>query len=381
VRVAINLEQVLQEAPGGIGRYSAALVRLLPEVTPGDAVVPFVAAHRRADVARAWDAWDIPAATKAVVLPLPRPVLYDAWHLLNAPDPAWFSRRLRRVDIVHAPSVAVPPTGSKPLVVTVHDAAPLIAPQAFTARGRRFHAQGIRAASRRATLIIAPSHAAADEIARHTDIAADRLRVVHNGVDLAVASDAEVARVRERFGLDDVPFVLWAGVLQPRKNVGVLVDAFARLLDRHELSHRLVLAGPNGWLSAPEAPSIAALGDRVQTLGAVAPDDLRALMRAADVFAFPSRYEGFGLPVLEAMAQSTPVVSADIPVLREVAGDEATFVDPDDVDGWTDALAATIGDLRERAAQGSGGRARAEQFSWQRCVLATRAVYAEAIAQ
>jgi glycosyltransferase involved in cell wall biosynthesis len=383
MRVALNLEQLLQPAPGGIGRYTAELARLLPTLPDrdGDAVtlVPFVARHRRAHIHARLREFGL-ASLDPVVLPFPRPMLYDSWHLLRRPG-LQRSLRLRDVDVVHAPSVAVPPKSGVPLVVTAHDAAPLIFPETYPRRGRRFHEQGLAAAAERADIVITVSNAAADELVTHASIRRDRVRVVPNGVDLELATDEEIADTRRRLDLGDTPYVFWIGSLEPRKNAGLLVDAFARWAARTDLPHRLVLAGPAGWLEdeaavlAPARP----LGDRVRTIGRVTDPALRGLYRGADLFAFPSRHEGFGIPVLEAMAQETAVLAADIPALREVTAGAARLLPPDEVGAWVDALDKLLHEDDERARLGSAGRERAQQYSWTRCADATRAVYREAI--
>src|SRR2546430_8497617 len=145
MRVALNLEQLLQPAPGGIGRYTAELARLLPALPARDGdeitLVPFVARHRREDVETRLREFGLDGVDP-VVLPLPRPLLYDAWHLLRRPR-LGRSRRLRYADVVHAPSVAVPPKSDVPLVVTAHDAAPLIYPETYPRRGRPVHPRGL----------------------------------------------------------------------------------------------------------------------------------------------------------------------------------------------------------------------------------------------
>jgi alpha-1,3-rhamnosyl/mannosyltransferase len=266
-----------------------------------------------------------------------------------------------------------------PLVVTVHDAAPLVMPEAFTRRGVTFHRQGFAAAARRARLVIAVSEFSADEIATHTPIPRDRIRVVPNGVDLEPATEEGVEAARRAFAIDDRPYVFWAGTFQPRKNVRVLLDAFARL-DPRTVPHRLVLAGPPGW-KPDDGDSLAAqaLGDRVRLLGPVGREHLFALFAGADLFAFPSRHEGFGIPVVESMAQGTAVVCADIPALREVAGDAARFVGPDDVDGWADALRVLLTDDAARGRLVVAGTERVGRYSWARCARETVAVYREAL--
>lgn len=386
MRVALNLEQLLQPAPGGVGRYTAELARLLPTLPPSPAddvdavtLVPFVARHRREHMEARLREFGL-AELDPVVLPLPRPLLYDAWHVLRRPRLAR-SRRLRTVDVVHAPSVAVPPRSGVPLVVTAHDAAPLLFPETYPRRGRRFHKQGLAAAAKRADLVITVSESAADELVAYTAIPEERIRVVPNGVDLEIATDEEVQGARHQFRLGSTPYVLWVGSFEPRKNVGLLVDAFARWAQHADLPHLLVLAGPAGWVE-DEASVLAParrLGDRVRTVGRVGDPVLRGLYRGAELFAFPSRHEGFGIPVLEAMAQETPVLAADIPALREIAAGAAVLRSPDDPSAWVAALDNLLHDEAEGSRLGEAGRRRAELYSWARCAEETRAVYREAL--
>jgi glycosyltransferase involved in cell wall biosynthesis len=376
MRVGLNVEQLFHSAPGGIGRYTARMATLLTTLAPADEVVGFAAAHPRATVARVAKANGL---TAPVVLPLPRPVLYDLWHTANAPSLTMLSKRLRGLDVVHAPSLAVPPRGRVPLVVTVHDAGFLEHPEAFPRRGRRFHAQGLRAAVARADRIITVSRAAVDEIARHVGVDRDRLRVIPNGVDQIEVAPGEVARMRHELHLGDAPYVFWVGTQEPRKNVALLVRSFADAVIQGRLPHVLVLAGTRGWLheEATRMSGAVELGDRLRVLGRVDDRDLFALYAGASLFAFPSRHEGFGLPVLEAMSQGTAVLCTDAPALVEVA-DGAAAVVPPDTEAWTGAIASLLGDDDRRRALATAGRARARDFSWERCVAATRAVYEEA---
>lgn len=372
MRVALNLEQCFQRPPGGIGRYAAELARLLPETDdPVDGgrveLVPFVARHSVREIDAVWS--ELGLALSPVVLRVPRRALYELWNRWGRADPLADTHAdanaLRDVDVVHAPSVAVPPRGRAPLVVTVHDAAPLLFPGTYTRLGRRFHELGFAAAAARGDAIVAPSSAAADEVAEHTTIARDRIRPIHHGVDHTLAGETQVEAVRLVFDLE-APYVLWVGTLEPRKDVGVLVDAFARAIEDARLPHDLVLAGPRGWLSESDAVARRAsvLGRRVRFTGPLSSDELRALYRGADLFALPSRHEGFGLPALEAMAQGTAVACSDLPVLREISGGRARFVTPGDVDGWADALVTLLGDAAARTALGEAGRVHALGFTW-----------------
>jgi glycosyltransferase involved in cell wall biosynthesis len=383
MRVAFNLEQLLQRPPGGVGRYAAQLARLLPGHRAGDAaveLVPFVAAHRRSTVARALAAFDLEQLEPARIA-LPRPLLYDAWHVLGAPRLGALNPSLRRVDLVHAPSLAVPPRGRAPIVVTAHDAAAFLFPDAYPRRGRWFHRRGTAAAARRADLILTVSQAAANELAEHTSIPHDRIRVVHHGVAQEQADADAIAKARAYFAIGDAPYVLWVGTLEPRKNLDVLVDAFEALVAEADLPHRLVIVGPAGWLGTSEelAARVRVLGERVVLMGPADEGALRALYAGAALFAFPSKHEGFGMPVLEAMAQHAAVVCADIPVLHEVAGDAARYADPDDAGAWAATLIELLRDDGALAALGAAGRARAERFTWERCIDQTVAVYREAL--
>jgi len=377
MRVALNIEQLVHRPPGGIGRYTAELVRLLPDHDID--LVPFVARHRRSTVEDALARFELddPRGVEPVRLLLPRPVLYDTWNVAGIPPLGLLHRRLRHLDVVHAPSLAVPPRSRHvPLIVTVHDAAPLVFPDTYPARGRWFHRSGFRATARRADVVIAPTQAAADEITSRTPVRSDRIVIVPHGVDQELVDDHAVAEARRSLGLGDAPYALWVGTLEPRKNVGVLLSAFRAVLAAG-LPHDLVLVGSKGWLDTASSirEPMVELGDRVHLTDAVPDRTLRGLYHGAGLLALPSVHEGFGLPVLEAMAQQTAVVCSDIPVLREVAGDASVYVGARDVDAWGEALVELLRDDDRRARLAAAGRARAEGFTWERCVDRTRAVY------
>jgi len=382
MRVALNLEQLLTRPPGGVGRYTAELARLLPGTDPDSGerieVVPFVARHRRGAVDAALGEFGL-SGLEPVSLLLPRPILYDTWNTLAAPPLSLLHGELRDVDLVHAPSLAVPPrAGHAPLIVTVHDAAALLFPKTYPARGRWFHGRGLAAAARRADRVIAPTQAAADEIVSNSRIPADRIRIVPHGVALGRVHDGVVAATRSTLGLGDEPYLLWVGTLEPRKNLPLLLEAYSAAV-RAGISERLVVVGPPGWSGAPRviAAAAEALGDRLVFTGPLRADRLAALYHGSSLFVFPSLHEGFGLPVLEAMAQEVPVLCSDIPVLHEVAGHGARYVPATDVDAWTDALVELLSDERARRDLGATGRARASNFTWEGCVARTRAVYHE----
>jgi glycosyltransferase involved in cell wall biosynthesis len=233
-----------------------------------------------------------------------------------------------------------------------------------------------------AARVIADSEATRRDVVELLGAAPDMVRVVPLGCDPRFTpGDAEAARrtVAAELGIE-APFVLHVGTVEPRKNLPGLISAFGQARRTRRLPQVLVLAGAPGWGVEPVRARIAAegLADVVRLTGPVSEAQLLALYRAADLFAFPSLYEGFGLPVVEAMACGTPVVTANVAALPEVAGDAALTVDPRDETALAEALDRGLNDLELRARLRAAGPARAAAFTWERCAAATLAVYEEA---
>jgi len=362
LRVAVTLEQCWHAVPGGTAR--AALESLEALLAYADLDLVGVSARHSAPPPAAW-APPIPV----VALPLPRLALYESWHWLRQPS---VERATGPVDVIHATGMAVPPP-SAPIVVTVHDLAFLRAPEQFTRRGVRFFHRAIELARRDATLVMCPSQATLDDCAAN-GFAPERLRLVPWGIEPRPVEESTVAGVRARFGLAG-RYVLWTGTIEPRKNLAALLDAFERL-PHGDVT--LVLAGPQGW-NEQLGDRVARLGHRVRLVGFVDPDVLRALYAGADLFCFPSLEEGFGLPVLEAMAQGTAVITSTGTATAEVAGDAGVLVDPRDTPALGDALARLLDDDVERHRLGAAGRDRVvERFGWDRTARALSAVLTEA---
>jgi len=191
-----------------------------------------------------------------------------------------------------------------------------------------------------------------------------------------------VSEVTARHGLD-TPYILAVGTLQPRKNYPVLMQAYAALRQRTGLPHKLAIVGGRGWLTEEIDATITRLGlaDQVRLLGFAPDDDLPALYTGASLLAFPSLYEGFGLPALEAMACGTPVVASTAPSLPEVCGDAALLVDPADVDGLADALERVLTDQEMAAQMVARGQQRAAQFRWEDAAKDLLAVYRQVLGQ
>ncbi len=298
-------------------------------------------------------------------------MLYESWHRLRRPA---IERATGAVDVIHATGMAVPPR-SAPLVVTVHDLAFIDEPGHSTSRGLRFFHRSIDLARAHADVVVCPSRSTLDDCVRH-GFDERRLVLVPWGIEAHGVDSSRVAGARARFGLAG-RYVLWAGTIEPRKNLPVLLDAFTRVAER-DRDITLVLAGPTGW-NESIGDRVAALGDRVRSLGFVDRPALEALMAGAELFCFPSRREGFGLPVLEAMAAGTAVITSSGTSTAEVVGECGITIDRDDVEGLAAAISELLDDDTERDRLAAAGRDRAERvFTWEATATALVSAYERA---
>lgn len=357
LRVAYTLEQCWHEVPGGT---ATAALRVAERLAARDDVfVAGVAGRHRHPAAPSYRP-GVPVHR----LPLARPWLYEAWLRLGWP---LVESVTGVVDVCHATAL-VPAPSRAPLVVTVHDLAFLRWPDRFTRHGVRMMRRSLERIRRDADLVLCSSRATVSDVA-DAGIDADRIRHVPLGVDPITVTDDEVARVRRAYALPD-RFVLFVGTLEPRKNLHRLARAVSRLDDPLPL----VVAGADGW--GEVRVGLGADADAVRFLGFVPDADLGPLYAAATVFAYPSEWEGFGLPVAEAMSAGTPVVTSRGTSTEEVAGGAAVLVDPVEVDdiarGLTEALDPVGRDRRVAA-----GRARAAELTWDATAEATLAAYRE----
>ena len=347
MRLGVVLEQCLAPVPGGTGRYSREVARALARAAgPGDEVVGVVAWHR-----------DVAAAQLDGVrlrrLPLPRRALVAAWERGLGPSVA--------ADVVLAPTPLWPGRRTPPSIVVVHDAVPWTHPETLTPRGVSWHRRVITAAVRTAALVVVPTQAVADELGRHVDLR--DVLVVGEGVtaDLALPVDADA-----RAAALALPerFLLTVATLEPRKGLDVLIAALGTP-GAPDLP--LLCAGQPGWGGQDPLALAAAAGlppGRVRLLGRVGDPDLAVLLERATALVVPSRAEGFGLPLLEAMAVGTPVVTSDAPALVEVGGGAAR-VSPLAPQPLAAALAAVAGDGALRSRMAADGRRRAAAYSWE----------------
>jgi glycosyltransferase involved in cell wall biosynthesis len=305
---------------------------------------------------------------------------YSALEQISIP----FALERAHVDLFHAPHYVVSPLTRCPTVVTIHDCIHLRFPQYLPNRAAHLYARTMMTmAARRARRILTVSHASKQDIMRYLRAPAEKIEVIYNALDERLAappSQEEISRVRERFLLN-APFVLYAGNIKPHKNVDRLIEAFS-ILRRHGAGEtRLLLIGDE----ISKYPNLRRLVHRFQLhqyvrfLGFVPDATLAALYRLASVFVFPSLYEGFGLPPLEAMASGTPVITSNVSSLPEVVGDAALLVDPTSAGAIAEAIARVLGEPALRADLVARGLARVNAFSWTRAATRTQQVYAEVL--
>lgn len=300
-----------------------------------------------------------------------------AWEQLVQP---WVLRRIE-ADLVHGPVFVGPLFAHCPVVVTIHDLSFIRFPTLFRAANRLYLSVLTRLSARRAQRLIAVSIQTADEITRLLGVPPERIDVVYHGVDPVfrpLPAD-EIAAFRQRRGLPE-RYVLFVGTLEPRKNLVRLVEAFARI---RENQVKLVLAGGKGWLYDELFDTVETLGLQEDVIfpGYVTTEELPLWYNAATIFCYPSVYEGFGFPVLEAQACGTPVLTSNISSLPEAAGDGALLVDPYDVDALAAGLHRLLHDESLRHQFQEDGLAHAGRFSWPDTARETARVYRRALTE
>ncbi len=283
-----------------------------------------------------------------------------------------------KLDVLHSPDFIPPSRVRCPSVITVHDLAFLLYPRFLTRDSARYYGQ-VDLAARQADHIIAVSESTKRDTIRLLGVPEEKISVIYEAAHplfSPITNPDAIARTRTRYQLPE-SFILFVGTIEPRKNLPTLLRAFRRLRDNYKTDTVLAIAGNRGWL-AEEVDSVTAdlkLDGAVRFLGGVPNEVLVYLYNAAKLFVFPSFYEGFGLPPLEAMACGTPVITSNVSSLPEVVGDAATLVKPEDIDGLTVAMWRVLTDENLRREMRAKGLKRAQTFSWERTATETMRVY------
>jgi len=358
MRVCIDVTAAAKPRPTGIATYIRSLIRHLAEIDPES---EYELCCR------------VSGQPRRPYLP-PLPGANFRWRRTGAPFD-WFRRPRERV--FHGTDVRVPKYRGPALVATVHDLFSVISDRFASAGFRKKKARYYRDAVDRAATIIAPSESTRRDLIEHLGADPDRVVVIHEGVrqDPPPAAEEQVERVRAEHGIS-ARYILSVGSVNRRKNSAGLVRAFARVRTRFGAETHLVLVGAHTQPEETlEAIAEEGVDDCVRLLGYAPEDAMPALYTGARAFALPSRYEGFGIPVLEAMAYGVPVVTSNVSSLPEVAGDAALLVDPEDVDGLGDALLCAAEDAGTREGLIARGRERVRRFTWRETARRTLEVY------
>jgi glycosyltransferase involved in cell wall biosynthesis len=371
MHIAIDYTPAVHQA-AGIGRYTRGLVTALARLDTRHRFTLLVLGRAGARFAPS----SLPANFKLRYAPLSDRWATVLWHRLNLPLPV--DVFTGRADLFHGPSFTLPPSFA-PSLLTVHDLSFLRYPQGAFPPLLAWLSRAVPRSLRRARHVLADSESTRRDLVELMGIAADRITVIGAGVDEhfgRVSDPSTLAAVRTRYNLPE-RFILGISTLEPRKNFTGLIAAFDRLAAAGLPDLHLVIAGGKGWLYDDIFAAAAAspVSQRIHFPGFVADEDLPALYTLADLFAFPSHYEGFGIPVLEAMACGTPVVCADNSSLPEVAGDAALLVPAADSQALADALHRLLIDLSLRENLVGRGLEQVKKFTWEAAARRLLAVY------
>ena len=373
MRVALDATPLLGH-PTGVGAFCQGALAALAQ-RPGVDVRAYAVSWRRRRLMEP----KLPDGVAARQRPMPARPLHALWTRGDFPPLEWF---IGANDVVHGTNFLVPPTGQAAAVVSVHDLTPLHHPELCNAATLAYPGL-IRRALDRGAWVHTDSAFVAREVVEAFDADPSRVRVVNPGIpDLPAVSDAAAAAVLRQFLPPGVERYCRAiGTAEPRKDLPGLVRAFGAVAEGQP-DVALVLAGPPGWGEEALDSAIAASGvrERIVRTGWVEEPDLAALLSRASLLAFPSLYEGFGFPPLQAMRAGVPVVATRAGSLPEVLGDGALLVDVGDHDGLVEALASCLGDEVERRRLVAAGAAWSARYSWERCGDGLEALYRDAAA-
>jgi glycosyltransferase involved in cell wall biosynthesis len=365
MRIAIDGLPLCQPLTG-VGHYTAELARHLAQVDRDDQI--FVISPRRF-------VNNPPAeANLSYVQPTRNPFLRSWW---RSGLPTYLKKQ--RIDVFHGSNFELPATATCATVVTIHDLSPLLYPQYHEKKNARRAQRQLPSVVAAATLIVTPTESIRHELHERLDVGLDRIIAVAEAARDCFQPLAfeETAVVRKRLGIND-RFLLYVGTLEPRKNLLNLVQAFETVADDVG-SMQLVIAGRTGWLVRELFEDVhkSRLRDQIIFTGYLSDYDLSSLYSSCTLFLYPSLYEGFGLPPLEAMACGAPVIASDIASIREVVDASARLVgtEPGQLSG---AMTELIGNEQERKKLAGAGMKRAAEFSWAEAARGTRAVYVEA---
>jgi len=362
MRICVDIQSAVAQR-AGVGRYTHKLVQHLGPLAAasGDELRLF-----HFDFKRKGRPFPVEGATFEASRLLPGRVVQQAWKRFGMPA---FDRFAGPADLYHFPNFVRPPLRRGASVVTIHDLSFLKFPETMEEKNFRYQNAKIRQTVRDVDAIITDAAAIADEVSELLGVPRDRIHPIHLGLEFDAPTPEQTAAFKRSRNIER-PYLLHLGTLEPRKNHLFLFDVF-EALSASDFDGDLLLAGMQGWKCEPILERIAA-NPRIRYLEFVPDEDLPALYAGAEAFVFPSKYEGFGFPPLEAMSCGTPVVSSAAGSLAEVLGSAATVVNEFKVDAWTTAIKATLGSIPDAAWL--------EQYQWQQTAKKTWDLYQRLLA-
>lgn len=374
MRIGIDITSAITQG-GGIGRYTRELVRALTEVDEQNEYRFFSAKP----IAEPPVANPIPQTAKSSYhsAPLNERWLYRLWYRAQLPLPVqWVTGQL---DLFHSPDFVLPPTsGNIPTLLTVHDISFAFFPEVYPEPLVTYLNKVVPRSVKKATHILADSQATKNDLVHVWQVDPTKITVLYSGVDdrfQPVRDAQKITAVRQKYNLGDAPYLLSVGTVQPRKNYQMLIRAFAPVAQ--EQPHNLVISGGKGWLYDEMIAEIErqGLNGRVHFIGFVDDDDLPTLYSDADLFVMPSLYEGFGIPILEAMGCGVAVLSSNASSLPEVVGDTAVCIPPNDQAAWTRNIFHLLNNPEQRQQQIIAGFEQTKTFSWQKSARQLLEIY------
>ncbi len=357
----------------GIGQYTAGLITALARLSDGPylRLVPFTWRGAAELPAVAPTGPRLEVRTRRV----PARLLRESWSRTSFPTVELLAGNL---EIFHGTNFVLPPMRRARGVVTVHDLAYLHHPRWVNEESLRYRELVPRALQRASVVCTVSATVRRELLEAYPQVPAERVLVTPNGVPAAAfRATAPPLEQRRRQGIPD-RYVLFVGTLEPRKGLDTLLDAYRLLHARRQPAPPLLVVGGAGWGARPELHGLGP--DVVRFTGYLPDEQVLRLMAGAELLAFPSRYEGFGIPPLEAFATGTPVLASDLPVLREVLGAAASYAPIGDAEAWADALTATLAAGRGTTEQVTARRHRARLHSWDACATASMTAYRRALA-
>ena len=365
MKIGIDTTSAVMQG-GGIGRYTRELVQATLAQDSDNEYVLFSAPPPPGKSL----AQIFPTTGQVThkIAPVSEQWLYRLWY--RARLPISVQRFTGKLDLFHSPDFVLPPvSGNIPTLLTVHDLSFVHFPEVYPEVLVNYLNKVVPWSVARATHILADSEATKQDLMAIWQVADEKISVLYSGVSAAFekVEDAErITAVRQKYNLGEAPYLLSVGTVQPRKNYQMLIQAFAPLADK--FPHNLYIAGGKGWLYDEMMAEVEkqGLSERVRFIGFVDDEDLPTLYSAADLYLFPSIYEGFGLPMLEAMACGVPVIASDVSSLPEVGTETAVMLPPNDVTQWTQTMDTLLSGAARRQKMAVAGYQQVQKFSWKK---------------